>query len=55
MEEALTDRSDVYYVQEKGADTGWLSEYYEDHGDPISLTLVDTVDDSFEIYSVTAQ
>lgn len=55
MEEALTDRSDVYYVQEKGADTGWLSEYYEDHGDPISLTLVDTVDGSFEIYSVTAQ
>lgn len=55
MEEALTDRSDVYYVQEKGADTGWLSEYYEDHGDPISLILVDTVDDSFEIYSVTAQ
>lgn len=55
MEEALTDRSDVYYVQEKGADTGWLSEYYEDHGDPISLTLVDTVDDSFEIYSVTPQ
>ena len=55
MEEALTDRSDVYYVQEKGADTGWLSEYYEDHGNPISLTLVDTVDDSFEIYSVTAQ
>ena len=55
MEEALTDRSDVYYVQEKGADTGWLSEYYEDHGDPISLTLVGTVDDSFEIYSVTAQ
>lgn len=55
MEEALTDRSDVYYVQEKGADTGWLSEYYEDHGDPISLTLVDMVDDSFEIYSVTAQ
>ena len=55
MEEALTDRNDVYYVQEKGADTGLLSEYYEDHGDPISLTLVDTVDDSFEIYSVTAQ
>lgn len=55
MEEALTDRSDVYYVQEKGADTGWLSEYYEDHGDPISLIFVDTVDDSFEIYSVTAQ
>ena len=55
MEEALTGRSDVYYVQEKGADTGWLSEYYEDHGVSISLTLADTVDDSFEIYSVTAQ
>ena len=55
MEEALTDRSDVYYVQEKGADTGWLFDYYKDHGVAISLTLADTVDDSFEIYSVSRE
>lgn len=55
MEEALTDRSDIYYVQEKGADTGWLSDYYEDHGVSVSLRLADTAADSFEIYSVVRE
>ena len=52
MEEALTDRSDIYYVQEKGADILWLVDYYKDHGVSVCPVLTDTVDDSFEIYHI---
>lgn len=52
MEEALVSREDVYYVQETGADTDWLKDYYQDHGVMIELTLTDTVDNSFEIYEI---
>ena len=52
MEEALVSRENVYYVQETGADTDWLKDYYQDHGVMIELTLTDTVDNSFEIYEI---
>lgn len=52
MEEALVSREDVYYVQETGADTGWLLRYYEDHGVSIELTLKDTIGEFFEIYQI---
>lgn len=55
MEEALIDRDDVYYVQEKGADTGWLFDYYRDHGVSVCLEPVNTPDDGFEIYSVSRE
>lgn len=57
MEEALADREDVYYVQETGADTDWIKDYYRDHGTVIELELIETVNrrdtaDSFEIYQL---
>jgi len=30
----------------------WLSNYYESHGEDIKITLVDTIDDVFEIYRI---
>lgn len=52
MEEALVARNDVYYVQETGADTGWICDYYADHDMEITLTLADTVGEEFEIYRI---
>lgn len=50
MEQALLTREDVYYVQEAGADTAWLSDYYGDRGIALVLELQRQVGESFEIY-----
>ena len=52
MEQALTDREDVFYVQEAGADTAWLSAYYADRNVEINMELTERVGESFEIYRI---
>ena len=52
MEQALTDREDVFYVQEAGADTAWLSAYYADRDVKINMELTERVGESFEIYHI---
>ena len=51
MEEALLTQDNVYYVQEKGADTKWLIRYYRDHGREITLIREKALA-GFEIYSL---
>lgn len=51
MEEALLTQDNVYYVQEKGADTRWLIRYYRDHGREITLIREKALA-GFEIYSL---
>lgn len=51
MEEALLTQDNVYYVQEKGADTRWLIRYYRDHGREITLIRKKALA-GFEIYSL---
>ena len=51
MEEALLTQDNVYYVQEKGADTRWLIRYYRDHGREITL-IREKAFAGFEIYSL---
>lgn len=51
MEEALLTQDNVYYVQEKGADTKWLIWYYRDHGREITLIREKALA-GFEIYSL---
>jgi len=52
MEEGLISMDNVYYVQEAGADTGWLADYYKDRGREIVLRQVETQITEFEIYRV---
>lgn len=54
MEHALRDREDVYFVRMKSEDMQWLFDYYQGHGTPIEVKLVDTIEDVFEIYAVSA-
>ena len=51
MEEALLTQDNVYYVQEKGADTKWLIRYCRDHGREITLIREKALA-GFEIYSL---
>lgn len=51
MEEALLTQDNVYYVQEKGADTRWLIRYYRDHGREITLIREKALA-GFKIYSL---
>lgn len=53
MEEALVAQPDVYYVQEAGAQTRWLYNYYEDQGMEIRLEAVEEPLEEFEIYRIT--
>ena len=55
MEQALKDREDVYFVRMKSEDMQWLFDYYENHGTPIEVNLLDTIADVFEIYAVSAR
>lgn len=55
MEQALREREDVYFVCMTGEDWSWLPAYYEDHGTPVEVRLVDTVAGIFEIYAVTGK
>lgn len=52
MEKAFVERADVFYVQETGADTGWLYQYYEDHGVGITMELIEVTGGEFEIYQI---
>lgn len=52
MEQGLREREDVYFVRMAGEDMSWLPAYYEEHGTPVEVTLVDTVTGIFEIYAV---
>lgn len=52
MEQALRDREDVYFVCMKEENTTWIVDYYEDHGTPVTVRLVDTIAGIFEIYAV---
>lgn len=54
MEAALREREDVYFVQKPSEEMQWLFDYYEGHGTPIQAELLETVADTFEIYSVSA-
>ena len=51
MAEGLTGE-DVYYVQETGKDTGWLSAFYEQTGKPVRLTEEAVIDTGFTVYGV---
>ena len=53
MEEALVLQTGVYYVQETGASTRWLYDYYEDQGMEIRLEPAEEPLEEFEIYRVT--
>ncbi len=55
MEQALKDREDVYFVRKNSEDMQWLFDYYEGHGTPVDVWLVETVADVFEIYGVFAK
>lgn len=52
MEKALVERADVFYVQETGADTGWLYQYYDDHDVSITMELIEVIGGEFEIYQI---
>ena len=52
MEQALKDREDVYFVRKVSEDMDWLAAYYEGHGTPIEMRLVETVAGQFEIYGI---
>ena len=52
MEEGLVSMENVYYVQEAGADTKWLTDYYEDQEKPVTLTAVEMPVEEFELYRV---
>ena len=52
MEEGLLSMENVYFVRKKAEDMHWLSNYYESHGENIKITLVETIDDVFEIYRI---
>lgn len=52
MEEALLADQKVYYVQEAGAETEWLYQYYADQGKEILLQPVDSPVEEFEIYKI---
>jgi len=52
MEEGLLSMDNVYFVRKKAEDMHWLSNYYESHGENIKITLVETIDDVFEIYRI---
>ncbi|WP_024867401.1 hypothetical protein [Butyrivibrio sp. FCS014] len=54
MEKALL-LDNVYMVQLKGKDTGWLSDYYKDKGKTVAIEQVDLVADVFAVYSVSPQ
>ena len=54
MEEGLLSMENVYFVRKKAEDMHWLSNYYESHGENIKITLVETIDDVFEIYRIEA-
>lgn len=53
VEEALVMQTGVYYVQETGAPTRWLYDYYEDQGMEILLEPVEEPLEEFEIYRIT--
>lgn len=55
MEQALKDMENVYFVRMNTEDMQWLEAYYEGHGTPVEITLVETVADTFEIYEVAAE
>lgn len=55
MEEAFVSMESVYYVQEAGADTGWLVEYYGDHGRTIVLKPVEMPVEEFELYQISEE
>ena len=52
MEEALITQSNVYYVQENGADTEWLFQYYAEKNVEVSLELTEDLAEDFEIYRI---
>lgn len=52
MEQGLISMEQVYFVRKKTEDMDWLFSYYEDHGTPVTATLVDTVGNTFEVYAV---
>ena len=54
MEEGLLSMENVYFVRKKAEDMHWLSNYYESHGENIKITLVETIDNVFEIYRIEA-
>ena len=54
MEQALKNQENVYFVRKSSEDMQWIWDYYEGHGTPVEVTLVETVAEVFEIYKVEA-
>ena len=54
MEQALKDQENAYFVRKNSEDMQWIWDYYEGHGTPVEVTLVETVAEVFEIYKVEA-
>ncbi len=52
MEDALL-KPNVYFVQNKTEDTGWLSDYYFDKGIEVLVQQKEIIADIFAIYQVT--
>ena len=52
MEEGLLFMDNVYFVRRKAEDMRWLFDYYESHGENIKITLIETIDDDFEVYQI---
>lgn len=55
MEEALVSMENVYYVQEAGAETEWLINYYDESEKRVVLQRIEMPVEGFELYKVTAQ
>ena len=41
-------------MRKSSEDMQWIWDYYEGHGTPVEVTLVETVAEVFEIYKVEA-
>lgn len=53
MEQALREREDVFFVRKIGEDMEWMSVYYQEHGTPVEIRLIETIAEEFEIYAVS--
>ena len=52
MEEGLVSGDNVYYVQERDADAGWIADYYADQGKIVTLKRINMPVEEFELYQV---
>jgi hypothetical protein len=52
MEKALVTLDNVYFINDQNRDNAWLSAYYQEQGQNISLEMVDVIADKLEVYKL---